>query len=621
MRRAVPPIRLRRLLAALAQGITLCALVWAQADCLAQSQRAPAWLETCESSLFRRTYGDEAMNTRLSRLERQTFGDAAPAGLSLEARQKRLHWALRHLLAPTASSPVSTAPVSKPQKTAPAVADAGEYPSVTSLEQALFQQSFEAEDIFLRLARLERRAFNLTFQQLPLADRVDQLTRKTPQALFGAAAAPSAQVAPRRSQPSQVELDYLQSVSRAEEIVLGHDNPQGLLSERLEAIEWRLFGRPYEGESPDTRFSRIQARLGAAALTPARFAPPPYNTPPDASSDAPSGTWTATPQEEVVTSQWTVPGGQTVTQTSQTLLQTPYVTQRGVRRRQMSVSGPGTVIYTETRTRPLPEAGPNFRLFRRRPSGSDPSYFAPIPGSPERLQGELPSLRGPINIAALSAPSRTSVSSRVSSPGSPPVVSSDTPVTAAKAPRAAKPFKPLSTKPLKASRTFKKYAPEAVTPAPPPDPRTLEVLREYAALSAPLQPLLTFQNDSSRTTALDAPFQSPFAPRPQATGRPSWSRQLDRLERQATGGVRQDLPVEGRLNLLESRLLGETFDTFSPPARVFNLQRRYFRNPLSRLASSLRATRDTQDNELAEDVAPLGDLPPLATLEARSRRR
>lgn len=560
------------------QAVALAFGLWGTLGLLGSSalwaQASPSWLDTCEAALFRQGYASESLESRFSRLEQQAFGETFSD--PLPEREKRLKWTLRHVLS---SQPVPQAMPSR-APSAPAatlgVPDATDYPSVTAMEQTLFQQAYRQEDIATRLARLERRVFNGTFVQLPLADRVDQLTRKIPQALFGQPSSDASAPVVRPAPPSAEASAYLQAVSQAESLVLGHENSQSLLSERLETLEWRLFGRPYVGESPDTRFRRIQARLGL----PSPSSPTAYS-------------WATTPMVETTT-QWTVPGGQTATRQSYTTVQTPTGTSQRVSRQQMTAGGPGTVVYTETRTWPLPSANPHFRLFRRRPPGSDPAYFAPLAplsplseaaplSSPASLSAQTPARRLPRGLKA-----RPAVS-----PASPGLSAAGLPVAAA-APRL-----PRGVKARRAS---------VPPPSPPPvyDPRTQAVLEEYDALSAP-PPFLSTPLAAGETSSGS----------PQTPLSAVWARQLERLERQTLGSVRQDLPVEGRLSLLEARLLGETFDAFSPAARIFNLQRRYFRNPLNRLSFAFRP--DARDD--AALLSPMADLPPLLGPETNAQQR
>ena len=51
------------------------------------------------------------------------------------------------------------------------------YPKITQVEYALFKKSYEKQNIYTRLSRIEEKIFNRDFKNLPLASRMDNITK------------------------------------------------------------------------------------------------------------------------------------------------------------------------------------------------------------------------------------------------------------------------------------------------------------------------------------------------------------------------------------------------------------------------------------------------------------
>lgn len=158
-------------------------------------------VQTLEDTLFAVRYDQEAMPARLGRLEETVFGQAQN-NLSVDARITKLQGAL----SPSTLGPLS--PLAKPapvanntnnapqqqiqnnqqvasssgnlgniqavQQEAKPVPGETDYPTVTRMEQKLFNRAYTNEDVTRRLERLEKQVFK-TVQKGDLADRVDNL--------------------------------------------------------------------------------------------------------------------------------------------------------------------------------------------------------------------------------------------------------------------------------------------------------------------------------------------------------------------------------------------------------------------------------------------------------------
>jgi hypothetical protein len=145
--------------------------------------------------------------------------------------------------------------------------DATDYPTVTALEREVFSRDFIHEDISHRLSRLEKRVFGQSYPKMALVDRVDKLLARYPNvsAVAGQAAANDAEAnAVVRSLPSNSSQfagssrDVYTKVDALERKFFNAPaNPNALLTERLDRLETKVYGRTYSGESIDTRVNRL----------------------------------------------------------------------------------------------------------------------------------------------------------------------------------------------------------------------------------------------------------------------------------------------------------------------------------------------------------------------------
>jgi len=296
---------------------------------LAFAQLPPAAgdrLAPYEQSLFSRDYSGEPQSARLERLENSVFG-APQTGTDAE-RQERLVKALaaakqviptapgktndasqsdasaatgidRYTSSPAAGDGGSPAASAEPADSAGnnggnnAVGNEGglpnaklagdsDYPTVTALEREVFGRDFLREDVTHRLDRLERRAFGQASTGVPLADRVDRLMAQYPNAAAEVARytrAASGQTgdgpvsSALRDLPSDSgqfvgNLDTYTKVSALEKRFFNGKTYSGeLLTQRLNRLEAKAYGRSYGGQSVDTRVSRLLSayRVGSAA--------------------------------------------------------------------------------------------------------------------------------------------------------------------------------------------------------------------------------------------------------------------------------------------------------------------------------------------------------------------
>ncbi|MCA9808617.1 MAG: hypothetical protein KC476_11745, partial [Cyanobacteria bacterium HKST-UBA06] len=144
--------------------------------------------------------------------------------------------------------------------------DATNYPTVTELEKKLFTKSYESEDITRRLARLEQAAFNRTYPDLPMVDRVDQLTLKidpnNPLSIEEQVNPTAGLPRSTTSLPSQGRdftgnsMAIYAQLKSLEERVVGKSFGGELIINRLDRLERILYGAPQHG-SVNERISRL----------------------------------------------------------------------------------------------------------------------------------------------------------------------------------------------------------------------------------------------------------------------------------------------------------------------------------------------------------------------------
>jgi hypothetical protein len=236
-----------------------------------------------EQSFFSHSYMDESLHDRLGRLEQSVFGDIQQ-GTDTE-RQARLMNALKSV--PTAAwkpesdeaqpeGPSDNTPADETaaEKPAPQPKDATDYPTVTALERTVFGRDFVQDDVTVRLTRLEKHTLGTDSPDMALVDRVDRLLARYPEAKAG--------VIPRRRVETttnpvlkQLPDDPRQFASSTSDVYTKVEalerrffnqssNARVMLTERLDQLEQRAYGRTYSGESIDTRVNRLMSQFMVA---------------------------------------------------------------------------------------------------------------------------------------------------------------------------------------------------------------------------------------------------------------------------------------------------------------------------------------------------------------------
>jgi hypothetical protein len=295
------PIAARWLAVLLISSLLLGGLQTALAETTAPS---PDLLSVYESELLGQPMATLPLLDRLSRLESMVLGSVQSG--SPNERQARLVKVLgpREIAMPATastdsipSSPASASlkpeptlaplkgdPVLPPlMKTLPSAAnataaapnrDATDYPAVSQMERQLFTRDFAREDIRNRLARLEKKVFRTASPQMALVDRVDRLSARlngeaspqqaglTPPSVLDGLPANSDLLRQQMSSGQTPAWDPYSRLDQLEKNVFGAPTGSGaLVTERLDALERRLYGQTFSQESVDRRLSRLDSRF------------------------------------------------------------------------------------------------------------------------------------------------------------------------------------------------------------------------------------------------------------------------------------------------------------------------------------------------------------------------
>jgi hypothetical protein len=281
-------------------------------------------LSRYEQIIFNHAYMDEPLSKRLERLESNVFGEAQ-TGSEMERRERLLKIMGRAKGSVSPSAQASEGPPVPESSDSEAMGvpepagsqeeqqpsrppDATDYPKVTALEREVFSRDFIREPIENRLSRLEKKVFGQPYPQTALIDRVDKLLTRYPH-LNTAAKSVDRERYPgsairdlpdNSSQFTSSSRDVYTKVEAMERRLLDDKTfPNELLTQRLDRLEQRIYGKSYSGESIDFRLSRLVKNFEVAdngtQPRPAFQSRPGYQAAPYRGTDSTSPSRPATP--------------------------------------------------------------------------------------------------------------------------------------------------------------------------------------------------------------------------------------------------------------------------------------------------------------------------------------
>ena len=231
--------------------------------CLAQNMDVKAELKKIENSIWGFEYSKDDVNKRLSRIENNVFGQTN-TGISTQDRIKKLNEAMG--FESLADSQKEAWELRKEE-----IAGIN-YPQIDALEYQLFKGTYEKENIYKRLERLEKKIFG-SAQEGDLASRTDKLKAYVRKDEI-IAQNPNYHVEKRYDTTPDIE-QYMGSQNKFEEsdihiqlaglesILFSKTYSQDPVGLRLNRLERRIFQRDFSSDDDFLRLQRLQAAANA----------------------------------------------------------------------------------------------------------------------------------------------------------------------------------------------------------------------------------------------------------------------------------------------------------------------------------------------------------------------
>ena len=236
------------------------------------------YVQIAEMQLFGVSYGAEPLNSRLSRIENNIFG--SPCNVSELQRVERIKKTLGIPEIPNKPIPANK-PVSVPSKSVPVVKKAAvkvsaksktppektinqtsqeSYPTVSKLEKTLFNKTYEQENIYKRLDRLEMSLYQSTSKQ-SLSERVDNLQ----DTIMGDVN--KNKVIKTDSDDSISGKNISEALDILEQRVFSNTFPNQNTESRIEQLENKIFSSASPEDEIDERLERLAAVIDAQPST------------------------------------------------------------------------------------------------------------------------------------------------------------------------------------------------------------------------------------------------------------------------------------------------------------------------------------------------------------------
>ncbi len=236
--------------------IILILSLFINGECVYSITPVQSQLTKIENELWGFSYDKENDAQRIERIEKQIFGIPNPK-LTPDKRVEKITKSLGLETYEEAKSSLNDLYVQQE------AGEGVEYPQIDALEKTILGKTYAKENIYVRLERLEKKAFGAK-QDGELAQRTDALNRyasinlsqNNPQDLYDKA--------PKGydsfySDNSDVKLQ----LAAIENMVFGMDFSQEPVQLRLSRLENKIFQRNFSDDEDLTRISRIQAAATA----------------------------------------------------------------------------------------------------------------------------------------------------------------------------------------------------------------------------------------------------------------------------------------------------------------------------------------------------------------------
>lgn len=217
-----------------------------------------------ENSIWGFEYSKDDINKRLSRIENNVFG-SINANLKPEDRIKKLNEALGF---ESYEDSLKEAYEIDTQE------EAGiNYPQIDALEYQMFNSTYEKENIYKRLERLEKKIFG-SAQEGNLALRTDRLkayikkdvtAASTPERYIQQPYSPTKDIEPYMGSQNKYEnSDIYIQLSGLETTLFSKTYSQDPVGLRLNRLERKIFQRDFSSDDEYLRLQRLQAAANAS---------------------------------------------------------------------------------------------------------------------------------------------------------------------------------------------------------------------------------------------------------------------------------------------------------------------------------------------------------------------
>ena len=250
-------------------NIIITAFIFVLGGFCALSDAAPVisvanHLSKIENDLWGFDYKSEEETSRLSRIERNVFGQAN----STETIEKRIEKINTALGIETQKEAQSSAAELMQEEI-----DGVKYPQIDQLELKLFSKVYDKENIYKRMERLEKKIFGTT-QEGDLASRTDKLKGylnidTTPKTLYsrqdnyGIKPPSSTDYWGAYDEYNSYNSDIGIQISGLESSLFGKTFSQDPLGLRLNRLERKIFQRDFSTDDDIIRMQRLQAAASA----------------------------------------------------------------------------------------------------------------------------------------------------------------------------------------------------------------------------------------------------------------------------------------------------------------------------------------------------------------------
>lgn len=189
------------------------------------------YLDSVELQLFNQKLNRVSIPVRLNRIENSIFGRTFN-----DSESQRIERLKKFIVINSQNSKNSGQnPKSYDKDTS--ITD---YPAVGQMENTVFRQKFDKENIYLRLDRLESKVFGTTFPNDSLSIRVDKL--KT----------------------TLIEDDFSFSATNNSEIISSSNISNNQIYTNISALESNILGKVYENDVVTDRLDRLENRIFGA---------------------------------------------------------------------------------------------------------------------------------------------------------------------------------------------------------------------------------------------------------------------------------------------------------------------------------------------------------------------